>query len=296
MAAGEYDIVYSVTAHECPPTIINLVDNIFKFNKNNRALVILHLNDAMHAHFTAAEADGHAVVGLNNHSVIGVDNHAAGSVVGLNNHSVIINPSHFNKGTFTRYILMGHLSNYRYLRDRDVIFHNIMLLASNCMFIRQAPHYPYRVVTYGEHHATTWPDHVLEHWRGDWEDPIKRNLAILKVLETNRIKMCKELHEGSIYTNDCFGMITAFCDNWGLMEKVTEETKFEEFLPPTLEFFYTGQIAPRVCTIYWHRPGYVPSTDDIMAQRERDGERYIVKRIPRVIDNPIRAFINGLPE
>ena len=44
-----YDIVYSITAHECPECVQQLYDNIIRYNAGLRVLVVFHINEALHA-------------------------------------------------------------------------------------------------------------------------------------------------------------------------------------------------------------------------------------------------------
>ena len=75
---NEYDILYSITAHESCESLTNLIENTIKFNPKNKILICLHLNTYMHDNFIC------------------------------NWENVIINKIYYDKKIYTHHILKAH--------------------------------------------------------------------------------------------------------------------------------------------------------------------------------------------
>ena len=97
------DIIYSILCHESPECIDNLIDNIYKFNKNYQIKIVLHLNKKL----------------FNNYS----------------NEKVIINSIFYDKNINHSSIIKAHLENFNLIKNKE-LFKFFIPLASNCMFIK----------------------------------------------------------------------------------------------------------------------------------------------------------------
>jgi len=259
-----YDIVYSITAHENFNILNSLISNILKFNKNYYILICLNLNTYMYE----------------NRNFIKLTN-------------VIINPKYFDKNKYSSDILKAHIDNFQYLMNQNILFNNIMLIASNCMFIKQVK-LPEKNTYENKFCFTDIKNNNIENLT-DWHWPnILENKIIINILLQNKIKIMNGQHEGRIYNFTLFYYIYKFIILNNIFNLIEKEAVFEEFLLQSLEYYYNnGKLVPTYCKIFWNNKDYIPSINDIK-KCLTDSNIYAVKRVPLNYNNPIRQFINIL--
>jgi hypothetical protein len=301
----EYDIAFSILAHEEPGALLNLLQNIEKFNVHYRFLVCLHFNDAMFSAFTAGNLSQLRGKGAN----------------------VLINPSHFNKTWSSYTLLKGHMQNYEMIVQRGVRVRRIMLLASNVMFVKALQLPPVIAdeadFVYGKYSqsrvekvastllAGKYPvgaGTILENWNPTWREEIRSNIPMLQVFEQKNILLAKLMHEGSLYPTKLFGLIHSFLACFltfqgecvDLLDKESHvvslisqegDTSFEEILLPTLELYFVNRTVDRYCWMNWDGP---VTTAHVEAHREQADALPLVKRVDRKMTDELRQYITAL--
>ena len=174
-----YDVVFSILAHESPDTLDDLIDNIIKFTKKYKILFIINLNNEMYSKYKN------------------------------NNSNVIINDNYFDKVKYTKDILEAHLSNFRYLRSRNYNFKKIILMASNCMMFREINLELLTTKKISKPNFTEW----------HWPNFFKNEDLINTLKKDNITSYFCEHHEGSIFDYDIFEKITDYIDSKNLWKK-----------------------------------------------------------------------------
>jgi hypothetical protein len=251
------DIIYSLLCHESPECIDNLIDNIYKYNKNYQIKIVLHLNKKL----------------FNNYS----------------NEKVIINSIFYDKNINHSSIIKAHLENFNLIKNKE-LFKFFIPLASNCMFIKNLNldfKINFKLNNY------TCKDNHLKNYHPSWGINILKNEKLLNFFKNNKIILHKRQHEGTILPFELINKIYDFIYQNKLFDLITFETKFEEILLPTLEKYFTNIFMPQICKVYWKNQDYLPTIEDINNELSNN-HIFIVKRIPRDINHPIRKFINEL--
>ena len=95
---NEYDIVYSIICHLNKDYIINLINNINKFNENNNYLICFHLNNS-------------------NYKYVNI----------LKSKKVIINDTYYDKKTGTHLQCKPHLDNFFFLEKLGIKYNNFII-------------------------------------------------------------------------------------------------------------------------------------------------------------------------
>jgi len=106
----KYDIIYSILFHQKIDYVNNCIENINKYNKNNKFLIIAHLSDELYKNKNL-----------------------------LNKKNVIINPIHFNKKKRNKTILKAIIDNFEFLKNNKINYNYCMTLSSTNRFVRQTP-------------------------------------------------------------------------------------------------------------------------------------------------------------
>lgn len=260
-----YDIVYSITAHENYNILNNLIDNIIKFNKNYNVLICLNLNKYMYENRNSIKQT-----------------------------NVIINHNVFDKRPWTSDFLKAHISNFQFLLNENILFDNFMLLASNCMLIKQIK-LPNKNVYDNRLYFTYAKDNQLEKLN-DWSNwpNILKNKIIINILIENKVKITRAQHEGRLYNFTLFYNIYKFIKDYNLLNLIEQEGVFEEFLLPSLEHYYNnGKMVPVYCKVFWEKKDYLPNIDDVK-KCINDPNIFAVKRVNRYYNDIVRNFINSL--
>jgi hypothetical protein len=258
-----YDIVYSIIAHENQEYLLKLIENIKKYNKNYNILILFHLNDELYETFKPS----------------------------INN--VLINDIHYNKKTFHHSLTVAHIDNYNYLIKNYINFKYIILLASNCMFIKQmklikSPNYTDNLTTC---------DNNLKRTNHACFDSFNKNKDIMNILTRDKICIYTEQHEGSFYTKKLFGKIAKYIENNHLFSKINEELQFEEIILVSLAKYFNSNNFILYCKVFWNNNNYMVTEFDIDTIRnDQNNHICIVKRVPRDINSNIFKYIDNLPE
>ena len=96
------DVVYSITCHEDPASLLDLIKNIKYFNKDLKICIIVHAN-----HYMFKQLQGKI------------------------EH---LNPIHYDKTVFTIDLFKAHIENYDYCIKNEIDMKYFIPLASNCYF------------------------------------------------------------------------------------------------------------------------------------------------------------------
>lgn len=251
----KYDIVFSVTVHESPECLYDLINNIEFYNTGLRFLIVLHVNDYMY------------------------------NVIATTNTCVLINPNYYDKRTFTSSILQAHIDNFNFA-SKIHSFDFFMLLASNCMFVKKIQ---WPLPSY-EGPVRRDDDFLGCQWRS-----FKKNAAIIKVFYDLKTPIIlRRFHEGVIYSYELMHKIVDFIDEQRLLEIIKEQTCFEEILLPTIEVLLQGYTSLRLCKIYLNNHNLEATQRDVIDLRNDNTDpTCIVKRVPRRLNDPVRRFINS---
>jgi hypothetical protein len=269
-----YELVFSILAHEAPDVLENQIENIKKWNVNKKFLICLHLNDYMYKNFKTKDK------------------------------CVIINTDHFNKRLYTADVLVAHLKNVLFLKEKGIQYKSLMLLASNVMFIKK--------FNIDEHQPTIQIADTLYEVEKPYVKALQKDKGkdiwigwrhlsgypdLIRFFTEKKIPLSAYQNEGRIYTRELIEKITDFIIKNNIINYIPGVFLAEEILLPSLEnYFCNGSIAKCYCKIFWHNSNYqasIKDIDDII--NDNNSEFFMVKRVLRVINDPIRIYINNLP-
>ena len=260
-----YDIIYSVLAHESIECLLNLIENIKKYNKNNNYLIILNLNNYLFDKIN----------------------------INKNNKNLIIYPKPIEKKINSYLLLYSHILNFNYLKSNNIKFNYFMFLASNCMFIKQMP----KIINIYDDKIKITKSDKINNFTLNWfhTNNFLKNNKILKLFEINKIGIYNNQHEGQLYTYFMLNTIIDFIEKNNIFNIIEKDTVFEEILPYSLCYYFFN-IKPKLyCKVFWNKPYLEPNIDDInILINSNEGNSYIVKRVPRDIQHPLRKYINNL--
>jgi hypothetical protein len=261
--SDKYDIVYSILAHENSEFLLKLINNIKKYNKNYKILILFHLNDELYDTFKP------------------------------NIENVLINDIHYNKKTFHHSLTKAHLDNYNYLIKNNIDFKNIILLASNCMFIKQIKlNNKYNdtndiskcegdIDKLDKHHSGIFMNNKY------WVDCFKRDNICIEQTQL----------EGSKYSKKLFGKISKYIEDNKFFDNIEQELQIEEILFVSLCKYYNSGIYDLYGKVFWNNPGYGATEFDIdNIRNDKENQICIVKRVPRDINAELIKYIDRLPE
>lgn len=261
-----FDIVYSLLAHDEPDALNDTISNIKKYNRNNKIIICVHLNNDMYNKFKLSKN---------------------------NEENVFINPKHYNKKTFTMSLLAGHIDNFNYVKNKDITFKSFMFLASNCHFCKQVQPidnfvFP-QLIDDNKLKTINRKENIVGHL-----NIMMKNKNMVKILRNDNVKLFKYQIEGALLTYELMNKIVKYIENNKLLNLVTHETCFEELLLPSLEIYYQGKVSERCCKVFWGLPGYRPQKRHVDGFVISDDNKYCVKRVHRKVNDPIRKYINCL--
>lgn len=255
-------IIYSLLAHESIECANDLILNIKKFTVNP-FLIIINLN--------------HELFGKKDEII---------------NDNVIINPNPNDKKWATSDILKGHIDNFNYLNRVNIKFEYFILLASNCMFIRKFDVSKLDLDYTTKITEKSW-NPVDIKTKDYWWPIFLKNKSLINIFLKHKIYPEKGSHEGAIYKHEQFEQIINKINELKLFENILIEVPFEEFFLLSLEFYLFGKRQPRICKIYWNNKDWYVKISDIESEISNNGF-YMVKRIPRSLNDPVREFIRKL--
>ncbi len=257
-----YDIIYSLGCHEAPDTLIDMLENIFYFNKSQTICIILNCNNYMYQSLK--------------------DNNY------IKSKPVFINSKVRDKMLWTYDIIETHLDNIRYCNESDISATYIIPLASNCMFHKQITmRYISDLFNNSSIYDTTIQNKVLSNWH--WPQFLK-NTKINEILNKSNIyNYIGNQHEGIIIPYNIASSIYSFCKDNKIKENIECNTVFEEIILPTLYAYYTSKYPSYICYVFWDSPNYTPTIQQIEIQ-----DKPCVKRVQRSMNDPVRQWLKNL--
>ena len=257
---GEYDIIYSLTCHESPECIIDLLNNIEYFNKKLRYLVIMQINDYLLKYF------------LENPQLL------------WNKISkIIINDYVYNNTLHTYDLIEAHCKNFE--KVKDINFKYFCLLSSNCLFKKEITK-DFLDNLYNKQEKSKEERITETKVKGAQLVNFEKNTLLSELFKKQKAPLFVYQHESALYKKGIFQYIYNYCKIYDLKNKITHNIAFEESIFPTLEYKQLGYLCPRFCKVFWDMPEYTPTIEQI-----RDEEMPMVKRIPRIYDNILRKYI-----
>ena len=100
------DIVYSITCHESPESLIDFLNNIFYFNNGIKISIVIHANRFMYTELSSK----------------------------ISNKNVYLNNITLDKRRGTIDIFRGHIENFGLWKEMEIDMKYFIPLASNCYF------------------------------------------------------------------------------------------------------------------------------------------------------------------
>jgi hypothetical protein len=251
----EVDIIYSITAHEFPESLNDLILNILYYNKKYNVCIVINTNEIIY----------NDVV---NYSKL------------YNN--VIVYPNPWTKNYVGYDIMKSHLQNAEYCFKQNIKSKYFIPLASNCLF-----HKELNIDNYIKIYPINMNEkHVADGWC--WWPNIYSNNIIINFLNSHNIYnlVCKH-HEGALYEYDGILQITNFLKETDVEIYSRMNFKpypYEEVLLPTLYSYFKGHYPGEICKIYWDWHNYVPSFEEVINEHCP-----CVKRVLREYNDPLRV-------
>lgn len=250
-----FDIIYSITAHESPECIKDLIENIAACNKGHTWCCILNGAPSIQA----------ALESLSSQHVY-----------------LIPNPT---PRTGNSYGIFGaHIQNGMFCKLNAISGSYFIPLASNCLF--------WRHVTLSEirdlHASAPTVDITKPEILTGWHWPVfQRNTHILNELYSAGLaRLFGGQHEGAIMEFSVWIKICDYIQAHRIQEKIQVQCIFEEFLIHSLHALYTKTTPASLCKVFWELPSYMPSISHI-----ESCTLPCVKRIDRNNTNPQRVWI-----
>ena len=253
-----YDIIYSVLYHQSIDYVNNHLDNLHKYNNNNKYKIIAHLSDELYK---------------NKHLI--------------NKYNLIINKIHSNKVKCTHMILKAIIDNFYFLIKKNIIFYNFIIISSNNVFVRQSPRFENNEITLNIRQISDYDIDYLskEPWR-HWKNFLKNNY-ILKNFQKNSIIPTKSQISGTVYTFNLMKKIYEYITKYRLLENIKCETYFEEIIIPSLAMYYTNEKPKCYCYIFQKR-------DKVHNNKLKIVENNDIKKILEINPNIFIIKIKGI--
>lgn len=250
------DIIYSVTVHEHPDSVIDMIKNIIYFHPSFSVFIILHANK-----------------------------HLSDVLPPLlkGNTNVMVNPiawDHRDGVSVTK----KHIENIQWCHEHINASYFIML-ASNCLFHKNVTQKdivpdPAAAVAYSSHNDN---QHNAGKWRWPELDNNKKLLQACRAID----KWYAVQHEGMVIPYSKLYDIHQFIVT-NVLDNITYPTVLEEMLFGTIYKHQNGIFANHLCKIFWNSPGINPSVREIIECPEP-----CVKRIDRDFDSPVRSWLRS---
>jgi hypothetical protein len=256
----KYDIIYSITCHESPECVVDLLKNIRYFNKGLKYLVILQINEYLHGYFS------YNIRILNDEM-----------------ENLIINNYVNNNKLYTFDLIEAHFNNFEIIRKTN--FEYFCLLASNCLFKKEITK-KYLDNLYLDKEKNKKERIIETEVVGKQLENFEKNYIINDLFRKQKMPLFIYQHESALYKKNIFEYIYNYCKIYDLKNKVTFPIPFEESIFPTLEYKQLGFLCPRFCKVFWDMPHYTPTLEQV-----KEEEMPIVKRVPRIYNNNIRKYI-----
>ena len=263
-------VVISIPVHEDYDVIIDHLNNIKKFVPNSS--VILHVSGDSHISLfnmlnRSSENEFKGFLYINQKQYLTYSRFDAGEVRGLST---------------------VHASNFRYINSL-VKFDVFALETSNDMFVRKG------VESLWNNYecATTLTTTSVEDWLAN-TDQIGKDL-IANMNKFVEIKVTKKFpQEGSFYPREIFKQVSDIILD-GLDNKLLSA---EELVLHTLAYNIKPELHESCVNdsyvFHDHRYGATANSDILSVRNGEKLNKYAVKRVPRVMQDPCRQFIREL--
>jgi len=249
------DIIYSISCHEEPDCVIDMIQNIFYYNKDICCNIVVNTNVHMFDELKKRQIESPCVF-------------------------LEDNPT--NKRIESYDILKSHISNFLYCRKNAITSTFFIPLASNCMFHKPVCLNTISSSVVNSIHTSYKVNYNKWHWRNFFKNP-----RMIHTLESSGIsEFYPSQHEGVVIPYDIMGQIVDLTIEKNLEQLVEYNTVFEEIILSTLYIHISGKQLYSLCKVFWNKPNYLPNINDI--QRE---PLPCVKRVIRAYNDPIRVWI-----
>jgi hypothetical protein len=250
------DIIFSITCHEAPDCVIDMVQNIKYFCKKINFKIILHCNPPLHTILQQHFKDDSQVI-------------------------LHPNPFWMNQSV---HLTQKHLQNFQHVQHLN--FKYFCLLASNCLMIKELTREDLdnqnveKIMLKGGHIPyDTW--HFPTFFK---------NQYIVEQLKDIELIGC--LHEGSLYTKEQFGKINDFIFGKQLFENMTCDSYYEEILLPSLaKHFSKDGYLKSICKTFSEIPGSWRPLPINIEECRRTTKYYCVKRVFRTYNDDVRKWL-----
>lgn len=281
----KYVIIYSILVHEQEDVVLDLVKNIFYFNKSIPCCIILNCSIDLYSKINAKFKDVK---------------------------HLYMNPKPVNKKWATYSLFEAHLDNYYYVsRNISSSFDYFIPLASNCLFHKEftlgflnkeldTVYDDYRISEPILHISPNNAQFIFNKTKILFE-----NKGLVDFFESLSIKIVYSQIEGAIIDKDTMEYIYRFVTYYDLKSKITKDSHaFEEVIYGTLYMKKNKKMMPHMCKVFWKkdpetiinylskyffnttRELNVPTLDELNEINEA-----CVKNIPRNMDNNLRVYI-----
>jgi hypothetical protein len=125
------------------------------------------------------------------------------------------------------------------------------------------------------------------HWKN-----FNKNVKITNILKENNIYPEAGTIEGIFYPKSMLYNIIDAIDKLHILDNITYETVFEEILPATFEMYLYNFKALRICKVFFNKSSV--TLQDINSLEDNNDNIYIVKRVKRTLNDPVRKYIRTL--
>ena len=276
----DYDIIYSVLAHEEPEVLINFIKNIFYFNSTIKISIVLNCSEKLYSDI--------------NYYIKDID-------------GIFNNPYPSNKKWATYSLFESHLNNYIFFTHHlKLKFKYYIPLASNCMFHKQFTHTILNkelLNTYNDYRNSE-SIYDMSNYNNYWNwlprIVIRYNKNIIELFKKDGIDIHISQVEGCIIDYDTMEYIKNYVEKNSIKELIDLDLQFEEFLFATLYFAKNKRGIPHMCKVYWNAYSFIKSLfvgNDYNVptiQELNNTEEVCVKNIPRKMNNELRIYISEI--
>lgn len=251
-----FDIIYSYTVHEAPDVILDTLRNLYYYNRNFNIAVVLGPNQYMYDNLQDKISEF------------------------KNCH--LSNP--FPKNTYNISLAMGHIRNFQYCQEQNIISRDFIIMASTSYFHREMtsdflggkPEIPEYIVEEG-------------NLRWVWWKGIYANNKIRGVLRDHGIsKIYGHWHEGLTMKYSTIKFVSDIDNKFHFDENVESPfLTFEEYIFPSACMHLEGKIRT-IC--YMHSGGKAYPTPDFLHTIQKP----CYKRIETKLDAPVRVWLKNI--
>lgn len=269
-------ILYSITCHEEPLCLLDLIDSCFYHNKITDVKIIVQLNTDMYNYFEKNP---------------------------IHNKNVYINKNYINNNVaWSQDIAKAHIKNFEYSNKINIKFNYFCLLASNCLFTKDVTNNYLKnslhrydpnakinnildeLVTFITGEAVSEEENNYLKKSGWWWELVNKKMKNLcKFLKKNNVEQVGHSHEGAFYKKILFGKMVNIINSEKLLDEEMNGIPVEEIIFPCLENYFENKISKRLCYIFWESPNFMPTIKEI-----EDCKYPIVKRVNRKNNDQVR--------